>query len=548
MTPYRNVGSLQPRRQAGLLVERITPEGSVFHGVLLGKRREGKTDLLRQVHTRLFETPEGPITFFYAFPDGQDGVTLARHFLASFCQQVRAFLMRREELLWEPAAHLEQELERPGLPFSLTELIQSFLALPQGAHAEFAAALPAQFANREKRPVCLLLDDAEKLSRHSPFFSALNSPDLCWLLTGHQPFLQRLGGEQVWPLLPLEPFSPLEAQGVAEKKCREADLAFSEQVWEEWFEIAGTSPWLIAGLINSAATSQQPIESLEKLGRIYIQELAYGTLGNALAIRWQRAIPDRRHRLRVAEFLVNLVSKGLSRPDLSFFSSEIWDGLVAEEWAEETGAGLQIRLSILEQDWLWLSLMMATSDASAERAQSRALQTFLLRAAKNRRDRQASLLLAIREKILRVPQTGWPGILEWEGLQIRMPEICSVAVESAKAAELFWCYGFLAFGPEKEPCVFLIALCEEAPSREEIHVWRQQLEREARLLPATPSSPTASKERQGSLPELWVVLPQGASLVSEGAEHRFSWETFFSFLESGRELKRSLASHSPLVD
>ena len=547
MTSYPNLGSLQPRRQADLLAERIVPEGPAFRGVLLGKRGEGKTDLLRQVHARLFETPEGPIAFFCAFPGGQDEATLARQFLASFCQQVRAFLMRREELLWEPVARLEQELERPGLPLSLTELAHSFLALSAGDHAALAAAIPAQFASREKRPVCLLLDDTEKLGRSSPFLSALNSPELCWLLAGQQPFLQRLAGEQTWPLLRLEPFSPQEARWLAEKKCREAGLPFSEQAWEEWFEIVGTSPCLIAGLVHSAATRQQPIESLEDLGRIYIQELAGGTLGNSLAIRWQQAIPDRRYRLRIAEFLGNLVNKGLTRPDLSLFSPEIWDGLVREEWVEEKATGLQVRLRIVEQDWLWLSLATATPGASAERAQSRALQTLLFRASQNRQRRQAHLLPAIREKLLHLPQACWPELLEWEGVAVRMPRMCSVAVEQAGSTELFWCYGFLALRPEEAetPCVLLIALCEEAPSREQVQAWQRQLEREARFLPAAASAPTASKERQGTPPELWVVVPPGAPLISEGSERRFSWETFFFFLESGRASEESSTSHSP---
>ena len=95
------------------------------------------------------------------------------------------------------------------------------------------------------------------------------------------------------------------------------------------------------------------------------------------------------------------------------------------------------------------------------------------------------------------------------------------------------------------PCALLIALCEETPLREQVQAWQRQLEQEAHLLPATVSTPTASPVRLDSLPELWVVVPQGASLVSEGSERRFSWEAFFFFLESGRASEESSTSHSP---
>src|SRR3990172_1068274 len=184
-----NPRTQQPRTQADHLTELASREGASFRGVLLGKRGEGKTDLLRQVPARLFVRAEGPIPIRYAFGGGRDEPTLAQHFFASFCQQVRAFLMRQEELLREPVAHLDRELERPGLPLSLTELARNFQALPSEQRAELVAALPAQFAHVERRPVCLLLDEAQALDRESPIFAALDDPDCSWLLGGRYPFL-----------------------------------------------------------------------------------------------------------------------------------------------------------------------------------------------------------------------------------------------------------------------------------------------------------------------------------------------------------------------
>ena len=92
-------GGSYPRPQAERIVRIVTQEGFGFHGALLGKRREGKTDLLRQIHALLFDQAEGPIPFFYTFQAGRRDAALARHFFAAFCMQVRAFLMRQEDLL-----------------------------------------------------------------------------------------------------------------------------------------------------------------------------------------------------------------------------------------------------------------------------------------------------------------------------------------------------------------------------------------------------------------------------------------------------------------
>ena len=61
-SPYRH-----PRAQAERLAALVSREGASFRGVVLGKRREGKTDLLEQVHAQLFARAEGPVPFLYAY-------------------------------------------------------------------------------------------------------------------------------------------------------------------------------------------------------------------------------------------------------------------------------------------------------------------------------------------------------------------------------------------------------------------------------------------------------------------------------------------------
>ena len=320
-----------PRRQAERLAGLAARDGASFRGVILGRRKEGKTDLLQQVRAELFSRAEGPVPFFYSFDAAWAGAggrsALARHCFASFCQQVRAFLMRQEELLGEPAALLERELERPGIPLSLSELAQNFLSLSPDQQLTFVAGLPGQLAYLEQRPVCWLLDDVHRLGGDSPIFPALERKGSSWLLSGRLPFLRRLAGESAWPVVPLELFSREETTALAERLCRETELTFAPEAWKAWLRAIEAFPWLIQSILDAAAAHGDSLDTLEELGRVYSRELAAGTFGNWLAARFDEALPDHRDRLTVARFLQDLAGKG--RADYApVLPPRVWKGLV----------------------------------------------------------------------------------------------------------------------------------------------------------------------------------------------------------------------------
>lgn len=533
--PYRHSENSYPRPQAERIVRIITQEGFGFRGVLLGKWGEGKTDLLRQVQSRLFEKAEGPIPFFLSFPENREDAALAHYFFAAFCQQARAFLMRQEEMLWEPVAGLERELERAGLPLSLTELARQFLALTPAHQLEFAASLPAHFADRELRPLCLLFDDAQALHPASPFLRALDSPHLSWLLAGRQNHLARIAGAMAWPLVRLDSFSSENALAVAKQSCHAAGTEFFPEAWKQLLQIAGTSPWLISSLIAAAAIQQQPLDSVEQLARVYIRELASGTLGNWLARRFERAIPDRRQRAIAIEFLASVAKTGARSAAAESLPAEVWEGLISEEWAEESIEGPRILLDTLQRDWL--SLVAARAGDPSERAEARLLLTALLRVEEEKEHPETARFSAvIHQRLLDLPQAGFPEFFTWEGQKIRLPKIFSVCTEAEATAELFWCYGFYEENQEfpKTPVVLLIAVCDESPTDGQLQKWHRQLESEARLVLPPKAPPSIFRHGLSPLQELWVAVPPGTSLAPTASERRFSWETFFRLAVQAR--------------
>jgi len=534
-----------PRRQAQLLVELLIRQDSALRSILAGRRRDGKSDLLGQIQAALFEKADGPMPFRYAFEPRRDPASLARHFMASFCQQMRAFGMRQQEMLGESLALLERELERPGLPLALTELGRDFLSLPPEDQLEFAAALPAQFAFREGRSLCLLLDDAENLHASPAFLSYHSDPRLSWLITGRLPQLQRMAAERAWSHVVLQPFTQPEALSLAEDRCRQFEVPFSQQAWENWFEMAGTSPWWVCQLIESAVLASQPLESTESLGRTYLRELSSGGIGRWMEGRWQKVFAkaasgektsaDGKERIRIAE---QLLQGNASGPVSAAVPPDIWESLVAEQWVENAPLGQVVRLEMIERDWL--ELAVSTVNSGLERARAEFLQAFLLRAEGVRQWRQmGSQLREIRENLLQLPQSGSPASAVRSGKELRLFTVCSIRTERTNTAELFWCYGFRPGSTEERrdrpegACLYLIAFCRQEPTAAEVKQWSKRLQEEARALPVVGSAEKAASGNPGLEPryELWLALPRGASLVAVAGEQRMRWEALERLLK-----------------
>ena len=531
--PYGVSRQSIPRRQADQIVRIVTQEGASLRGALLGSRREGKTDLLRQIYAQLFERGEGPIPFYYSFSESLEGAALARHFVATFCQQVRAFLMREEEMVLEPVAGLESELEKAGLPLVLTEMARSFLATPPERQLEFAATIPEQFLRREDRPLCLLWDDAHTLDPNSPLLTSFSSTDMCWLVTGVMPLIARMAGNKAWPIVRLEPLSRDEAVAVAERACRMAGVGCSRETWEQWCDLVGTSPWLISSLVSAAETSEESLNSIEQLGAFYFRELSSGALGNWLTQRFERALPERRERSMVSNHLAAIAKNGNPSVSVDLLGREVWEGLLREEWAEDTAAGPRFFLDAVQRDWL--NLVTAFTDVPMERSRSRAFQDFLLRVRLHTKQRMVERLFAtLRSKLHQLPNTGLPKVFESQWFEMHPPHISSLSVERSGNAQLHWCHGFRNGGGQYAPIpsVLLIVLCEESPTSGQLEAWRRQLEREARNLPRVAGSLVPQVPGIDTHHELWLLVPPGTPLQQVRSERRFPWDAFERLLDN----------------
>src|SRR5262249_20909181 len=149
----------------------------------------------------------------------------------------------------------------------------------------------------------------------------------------------------------------------------------------------------------------------------------------------------------------------------SGLSSRVWDGLIAEEFAEEAIAGPRASLDRTQRDWL--SISTAPAGKLSERAQARLEFNLALRVQQGKGEPDTGRFsTVIRGALLDLPQTGFPENFTWENEKIPLPRIVAVSTESTGSAELFWCYGFYSDGAEllESAVLVLIVICDEAPN------------------------------------------------------------------------------------
>ena len=540
-----------------------------MRAVLLGSRREGKSDLLAQIKRLLFESAEGPLPFWFRFEAlaPGDAAAAARlqalRFAASFCQQMRAFLLRQDEILLEPPGELAAEMERPGIPLSLSELTHELLATAPSATAaelaSLASRLPARFAHREGRPVCHLWDDCHFIDSAAPYLAALDassgiddSPSrICSLLTGHAPAMRSLAGKHSWTAIQLQPFATSEALLLAESLCKSSGVRFNREVWECWFAASSTSPGWAAPLIESAALRGEPIESVEQLGRLYTEDLDNGSIGTWLVARWPlpAAMPTLQEArpLDIARQIAHgtadsfAVSPAQDTAGAGAAEHDVAGKLDQNEWLRLRALSVDRAISPVEADWLRLEASRATIGGAAggARAQARILQQFLLRVQQLQHAQQTSddateLSLDAIEEHLLYPPAPDAATTTAAGDTIRLPKIHSVVRESTAEGEMFWSFGqtVATKGTKKAgtsgnlpaptvPVVLLLVHAAANPTKAMVVEWLRRLQQET-LRP---------EEAAGSVKtELWVVVPSGGTLAPTTGERRLTRETLSNLL------------------
>ena len=133
--------------------------------LLRGARGIGKSELLKQLHNRLF-WEEDIVPFYYSFRTANlRGTNFSRDYFARFLRQYLGFIKKDPSLLayaGEPLHSLYAQLSSAGMGW-LPDLADHFLdhVTSRDLYAQIMAAIsvPVAAAQKGGRPVLLMLDD-----------------------------------------------------------------------------------------------------------------------------------------------------------------------------------------------------------------------------------------------------------------------------------------------------------------------------------------------------------------------------------------------------
>ncbi len=280
---------------AGLDVTR-SQQSSVYLG---GKRKVGKTEILKRVYNRLFWEQESVIPFFHAFPKSiiSAEAFCREYFLRSLLQFV-GFLRRDAKLILNSEIDLNLILRlayETQYPW-LIELVDLFHSLTKNPDLQKLSRLAILFPEHaaEKSGCCtfVFLDDfhhitsmelpADRSLVLGDFLSVLQSRKAPHVLAGpSQGAFRTLCKMAEVPgnldIFPLQPLKPAEAQGMFEGLCHCFDVPFEASVGRFIVEQLNGNPFYIRTLVQAARRQSKGLGTIKKFIELYSDELMQGS-------------------------------------------------------------------------------------------------------------------------------------------------------------------------------------------------------------------------------------------------------------------------------
>ena len=267
--------------------------------LLSGKRKIGKTEILKRVYNRLFWEQENVIPFFHAFPKSIiSAETFCREYFLRSLLQFIGFLKKDAKLI------LNSEIDLsliPRLAYEtqypwLIELVDLFHSLTKNPDLQKLSRLAVFFPEHaaQKRGCCafVFLDDFHHItSLESPgdrslllgdFLSALQSRKAPHLLAGpSQGAFRALCKLAELPgnvdISPLRPLRPSEAQGMFEGLCHCFDVPFETRVSGFIVEQLEGNPFYIRTLVQAARRQSKGLRTIKGFVELYSDELMQGS-------------------------------------------------------------------------------------------------------------------------------------------------------------------------------------------------------------------------------------------------------------------------------
>ena len=273
------------------------PEAGRSNNIYLyGRRKIGKTEILRRVYNRLFWKQDKTIPFYYSFPErGINIYELCRDFLSSFLRQYVAFIKKDTTLIngGAPLLYL-RDLIREGHAPVVSSLIDNLYGNIESGDllgaVKTSISSPSFVSHVENARVFIAIDDFQNTDRldktekegiFKELEGLLKLPSLTCIFASYS--LNKPVGAMERSLTGA--LSLKELKGLSMKDAEEmwgdawGERLFSRRHLEHIIRILDFNPYYIKTMIQVIKDRYPDVSSLKGIYSIYFDELNRGSLG-----------------------------------------------------------------------------------------------------------------------------------------------------------------------------------------------------------------------------------------------------------------------------
>ncbi|MEW5978014.1 MAG: ATP-binding protein [Acidobacteriota bacterium] len=268
-------------------------------GFLGGRRRTGKTEVLKQLYNRLFWQQESIVPFFFALQDrpaSMDG--FCREYFLGTLLQLLAFLKKDPLLLMAEGSNPNRILQlayESRLPW-LEEATDHFQAyLKEGdlsGLAQHAVGFPAAAAIKTGFRSFVIVDDFHLIGRFPLqemelagrcFLRAFQSRESPHLLSGDsRTVFQRLFPSTelagIVQFLTLRPMTPAEAGILFQGLCARFEVVCESDLSSVVARQLDCNPFYIRTVVQAAVLESGSLQTLRQFADLYVDQVRRGTL------------------------------------------------------------------------------------------------------------------------------------------------------------------------------------------------------------------------------------------------------------------------------
>lgn len=292
---------------------------------LSGKRKSGKSEILKRTYNRLFWEQERVVPFFHSLPKAiLSAETLCREYFFRSVLEYIAFLRKDAGLILTEEFDLNR-IVRLAYESKLSWLIDSvdqFHAFgknrDQQALARLAIHFPATAALRSGLHAFVLIDDFHYIASVTEpedlgllireFVQVLESRQAPHCLAGApEPMFKTLFNMAEFPgnveVLPLSPLKSQEALNLFEGLCRRFEVEFEPALSRFVVEQLDFNLFYVRVLVQAARRESLGIRTARAFADLYSRELTQGNLQLYFSSLIHSASLSSQERIRALEFL-----------------------------------------------------------------------------------------------------------------------------------------------------------------------------------------------------------------------------------------------------